>query len=668
MAIRGIGTLTISLIAQTFGFEQGMDKAAKTADKRMKEIEKTAYNAGKILGTALAVGAAAAGAALVKLTTDAINYADQLQDLSGKLGISTEQLSKWAYVAELSGTDIDTVSRSVNLLGKNIASAADPTSKMAKLFEALGIQVKDAAGNLRSAEDVLPEIADRFKSLDNQTTETALALQLFGKSGAEMLEFLNRGSGGIKGLEGELQSLGGVVSGETARAAEQFKEELGRLEIISRGLGMQIAQQLLPALTDTAKDFRQIVTDGNLAANVVSVLDGLFKLGVGTITAYNKAVEITTISLEAFNKFAMNTVMIQRNLATLGFADGSVIEGLQGQAEAIRTAIEERERIVARYQQDASAPSGPTALDIDNQAIKAAQDAVKQAVEAEKAAEAAKRLAGFFGGNTDKAIATKKADTDAERERNKAMQEHLRLLEEDKRLERELADEEQRRWDQGRDTLADLQMELDLLGKSNAERATAIQLRQLDTEVAKAYGPAIAAANEEIEDQLKRMELMDGARDSFATFFEDVIGGTKSVSDAFKDMLDDINAMILRRITENWVEQLFGAFGTNQGGAAGGNWFNMIAGIFGGGKASGGIAHANRLYEVNESGMEMASVNGRDYLLTGSKPVQITPNSGMGGMQQTNVFTIQGKIDRRTEDQIVQQVGRRTQMAMARNG
>lgn len=665
MATKSLGSLTIDLIAKTFGFEQGMDKAAKTADKRMKEIEASAKKAGAFIGTAIGAGVVAAGAALTKLTVDAINYADALDEMSARTQISTEQLSKWGYAAKLSGTDLESLVSSTDKLAKNLAAAADGDSKMGQLFQALGISVKDAAGNLRDVEDVLPEIADRFAALDNQTTETALAMQLFGKSGAELLEFLNRGSTGISDLGDELSDLGGVISTETASSAAQFKDELDKLQVAGNALGTQIAAALLPALLDTTKEFRQIVKDGNLAANVVSVLEGVFKLGVGTITAYNKAVEITTISLEAFNKFAMNTVMIQRNLATLGFADGSIIAGLKGQADAIQGAIDERQAIIDRYNQPAAAN---VKLIDPSDGLEAWKQQKADAERFAKLQELINKLLAEGTGATKTSTKAKKEDTSAEREREKALKEHLRLLEEDKRLERELADEEQRRWDQGRDTLADLQMELDLLGKSNAERATAIQLRQLDTEVAKAYGPAIAAANEEIEDQLRRMELMDGARDSFATFFEDVIGGTKSVSDAFKDMLDDINAMILRRITENWVEQLFGAFGSNQGGAAGGNWFNMIAGIFGGGKASGGIAHANRLYEVNESGMEMASVNGRDYLLTGSKPVQITPNSGMGGMQQTNVFTIQGKIDRRTEDQIVQQVGRRTQMAMARNG
>lgn len=667
MATRSIGSLTVDLIAKTFGFEQGMDKAAKTADKRMKEIEASAKKAGAFIGTAIGAGVVAAGAALTKLTVDAINYADALDEMSARTQISTEQLSKWGYAAKLSGTDLESLVSSTDKLAKNLAAAADGDSKMGQLFQALGISVKDAAGNLRDVEDVLPEIADRFAALDNQTTETALAMQLFGKSGAELLEFLNRGGDGIAALGDELQALGGVISGETAAAAAQFKDELDRLKVTGDALGTQIAAQLLPALSETTKEFRLIVQQGDLAANVVALLEGAFRAGVSALNAYNQAVEITTISLEAFNKFAMNTVMIQRNLATLGFADGSVIAGLKGQAEAIQSAIDEREAIVNRYQNQGSAAPSVTFIDPGD-----GLDAWKaQKVAAEEMKGLQERLNALMTEGTSKTKAStnaKKEYTSAEREREKALKEHLRLLEEDKRLERELAEEEQRRWDQGRDTLADLQMELDLLGKTNAERATAIQLRQLDTEVAKAYGPAIAAANEEIEDQLRRMELMDGARDSFATFFEDVIGGTKSVSDAFKDMLDDINAMILRRITENWVEQLFGAFGSNQGGAAGGNWFSTFMGWFAGGKATGGVGHANRIYEVNESGMEMASVNGRDYLLTGSKPVQITPNSGVGGFQQVVNFTIQGKIDRRTEDQIVQQVGRRTQMAMARNG
>ena len=97
---------------------------------------------------------------------------------------------------------------------------------------------------------------------------------------------------------------------------------------------------------------------------------------------------------------------------------------------------------------------------------------------------------------------------------------------------------------------------------------------------------------------------------------------------------------------------------------------SALAGLFGGGKANGGWAQANTMYEVNERGLEMATVRGRDYLLTGNSPVQITPNSrlGGGGLNQINNFTVQGRIDRRTQDQLAQDVGRKASVAARRNG
>ena len=99
MSTRSIGQLTVDLIAKTFGFEQGMDKAAKTADKRMKEIEASAKKAGAFIGTAIGAGVVAAGAALTKLTVDAINYADALDEMTnnsedGRVPIAPVDLSQ----------------------------------------------------------------------------------------------------------------------------------------------------------------------------------------------------------------------------------------------------------------------------------------------------------------------------------------------------------------------------------------------------------------------------------------------------------------------------------------------------------------------------------------------------------------------------------------------
>jgi hypothetical protein len=118
------------------------------------------------------------------------------------------------------------------------------------------------------------------------------------------------------------------------------------------------------------------------------------------------------------------------------------------------------------------------------------------------------------------------------------------------------------------------------------------------------------------------------------------------------------------------VEQLFGAMGTSQSGSAGGGWMSWFAGLFGGGKAGGGWAAANTMYEVNERGFEMASVGGKDYMLTGNKPVHITPNHRLqasGGGVTVN-FNGYGKPDRRTAQQAAADVAVAANASLARNG
>jgi len=284
--------------------------------------------------------------------------------------------------------------------------------------------------------------------------------------------------------------------------------------------------------------------------------------------------------------------------------------------------------------------------------------------------EAAKVAYDLENGQLKMLDAAKKQELITEAERYDAL---VKRREADEASYR-LAQEETRRIEDGlkygKEVLADLEFELELMRMTNAERATAIQLRGMEAEAVAEYGDAIADANRKIEESARQIEVMDDLRYAFADFFEDVLSGTSSIEDAFKGMLDNINRAILQRITDNWVEQLFGAMGTSQTGSAGGGWLSTLAGLFTGGRASGGWIGGNKFAEVNERGLEMATVNGRSYLLAGNSPVEITPNHKLpgGGMSQVNNFMVQGRIDRRTQDQIAQDVGRRASTATRRNG
>lgn len=273
------GSIVVDLLLRSGSFSTDTARA----EKAMRQLQKTANSAAKSIGSGFVGSLAGLAAGFFSLQagfqifSDAINQADRLDELSARLNISTERLSEWGYAAKLSGTDLESLTGSLTKFSKNVAGALDADSKGGKLFETLGINIKDAEGRLRSVEDLLPEVADKFKILDNTTLETALAMELFGKSGAEMLEFLNKGSSGLDEFAKKAKELGIVIDSDTASRAAEFKDELDNLRAAGQGLATQLASELLPSLIELSRWLQGIVKDGDNASKMASGIESTFK-------------------------------------------------------------------------------------------------------------------------------------------------------------------------------------------------------------------------------------------------------------------------------------------------------------------------------------------------------------------------------------------------------
>jgi hypothetical protein len=701
------GSIVIDLLMKTGSFETD----SKRAEKRLKELQKEAVAAGKAIGAGIAV----AGTALAALTIQAINFADEIDEMSARLSISTETLSGWAYAAELSGTSLEALISALPKLSKNLTEALDAGSKQAQMFKALGISVTDADGRLRRVEDVLPELADRFQALDNPTQEAALAMELLGKSGTELLEFLNRGSTGIKDLTDRAAALGIKIGGETASAAAKFNDQLGELKALSIALGLQISERLLPDLIKLTQQISDLVKEGDAAAEIADAIGAGFKVLDGTVRVVTSTVRGITADLIA--------------LGNAGQAAWNALTGdWEGAARNMREAATARE-MAARESDDIARvfsgeqPSKPQGLFAGVTARSEYISGADQAKLRKFQADLDKLLAGGGGGGRGKGDSkrTPYSLADSLDEDREALQ---RLLEqEDKareqfeawaaqlagpvadanyqfardmeqlsdlakqgaissdeltRAQENLRKEHERnleaiqeRLEPGRELLKDLQFELDLMKMTNAERATAIQLRGLEADQIAKYGDEIAEANRKLVEQADQIDFMDGWRGEFQDFFSDVLTGTKSIGDAFEDMLSNIGAMIAERMAQNWVDQLFGQMGTTNGGTAGGGqggWFQAIAAAFSGSRAGGGDVLADRGYWVGEQGPEWFQPRTAGTVLPHEESMQRAGGRSNRPVVITNNMTVQGKIDRQTETQIAREMGIRTQVAMRRNG
>jgi len=228
----------------------GLTKAVGGLEAKSKGLtgglQRLAGSAGGLGGALGLLAPALSVGGLVGLATNSIKTGNEMQNLSQKTGVSVEALSRFKKAAVTSGTDLEGVSKALVKLSKGMYDAAT-TGKgpAAEAFKTLGISATDASGKLKSSDKVMLEIADRFMSMPDGASKTALALQLFGKAGADMIPMLNMGGEAIDKMSTKMTAA-------FAEKAKEYSVKLIALQGKIGGIGTSIAIALLPALDKLA--------------------------------------------------------------------------------------------------------------------------------------------------------------------------------------------------------------------------------------------------------------------------------------------------------------------------------------------------------------------------------------------------------------------------------
>ena len=133
-------------------------------------------------------------------------------------------------------------------MSKSAFAAAVAPDGTKNAYTRLGIAVKDTNGLLRPTTDLLADLSDKFEKMPDGPAKTALAMQVFGRAGAEMIPLLNEGSEGIKKMTDEANIFGITISGQTAAQAHQFEQGLDKMEAALQGAANAVMKQLLPSM------------------------------------------------------------------------------------------------------------------------------------------------------------------------------------------------------------------------------------------------------------------------------------------------------------------------------------------------------------------------------------------------------------------------------------
>lgn len=274
-----LGSLVVSLEANMARFTSDMGRAAQQTEQAMGKIN-GAVNMAKGALAALGVGVSVgAFAALVKGSIDA---ADNLRDMSMKTGIAVETLNGLGFAAGQAGGSLESMVASAGKLNKSIVEAAGGNKDVGEAFSKLGISVRDANGHLKTADVVMAEVADKFKTYADGPEKSAIALRIFGKAGADMIPLLNDGGDAMRDNIAYAKQYSGVTE-ELAAASDNFNDTMGKLAIQQKSFGNAMATAVLPVLQAVADEFLAASEQSDkfaLASNVVrTVLETFVVVG-----------------------------------------------------------------------------------------------------------------------------------------------------------------------------------------------------------------------------------------------------------------------------------------------------------------------------------------------------------------------------------------------------
>lgn len=245
--------VTIDLLVDPKGAVEGIDVASDRASKST-ELFANLGKVGAAAVAAVATAAAAAAAGLAAATVSAGQYADEILEAATVTNLSTDTLQAYKYAAEQIDVSFETFTASQGKLVRAMNAAAEGTGPAADAFQSLGVSVTDSAGNLLDSEDVYWQAIDALGDVANETERTALAQQIFGKSGAEMNAIIAQGSDGFAALTEEARKNGAIMSGEQLAALGEFDDKMQALTSTVDAAKNALGLTLLPILDSLAGD------------------------------------------------------------------------------------------------------------------------------------------------------------------------------------------------------------------------------------------------------------------------------------------------------------------------------------------------------------------------------------------------------------------------------
>ena len=582
------------------------NKVARFSKQSNASLGKTSQAFSGLAKSAAAFLPALGAAAVISKVKSVVAELDEIGKTADRIGITTDALQLLRVTAESAGVAQASLDASIEKLGKGLAEASMGIGTAKDALKVLGLNAQDLIA--LGLDGAMGKIADEVNKLPSAMEKTAIATQLFGRSGAPMLNLLREGSEGMAQMQKDARALGVVIDEDLIRSAEDAQTQL---DLMSRVINAELSSALISlapflvsaatgvaALASAARDFLTIFPQG------------------GMLPADTMEEDIDVA--KRYKKEFDDLMSAQYYLS--GFDDryaAGITVDLAEEAAAMQAVTDAQNALNAAKAMGATQDAASTALTSTVSSIRSENAALEekvrlQGMSADEIARenAAKAKAVFLEKALAEAVAMSSTNTISEENFNTIL---------------DLADAHERLMIQSTTTAKAVSGSAKTVAVEIPTAAEALE--EMLTKMIEA-SPALKQLGFDAE---ALTTVMGSVQSSMESAFMGMVDGTMSAKDAFKTMAADIIKELYRVLV---VQRLVGSFEAGSGGILGAAFTAL------GGKASGGSVMAGQAYTVGEHGREpfIPAQNGR--ILSTAQAKSAMSGGGGSGVTiiQNNTF------------------------------
>ena len=172
-----------------------------------------------MIGPLVGIGAAVLGAkGAMDSFRNALDMGGRLDDLTKTTGATAGELAILQRAFQLAGSSADAVGPAMNRLNRFMAEAGSGSAAQQAALTSLGFTYQDLAN--KTPLEQMRMLAERIGAIGSPAQRTAAAMEIFGKSGGELVPLFREFNSEISKAEGQLGGLPAILDSNAQSLAD----------------------------------------------------------------------------------------------------------------------------------------------------------------------------------------------------------------------------------------------------------------------------------------------------------------------------------------------------------------------------------------------------------------------------------------------------------------